>query len=92
MDLLLPIPLAVFLCLAAVQALRRHWRNALTAALAAGLVLAIMAGMAQAHVNAMLRAGMRLQEKQISKLKHQLDSGGRDDRPGPAAKGDEPAD
>ena len=89
--LLWPIPLAVFLCLAAVQALRRHWQNALVAALAAGLVLAIMACHAEAHTNAILRARMQYQEKKISELKHQLQSGDGDQQ-SPAAKTDEPSE
>ncbi|HPY91443.1 MAG TPA: hypothetical protein PLT23_12000 [Lentisphaeria bacterium] len=83
-----PIPFAVFLCLAAVQALRRHWQNALTAALAAGLVLAIAASQTQAHVNATLQALMRHQEKKIAELKHQLENVGGDQQDS-AAKEDE---
>lgn len=37
------IPLAFFVCVAAVQARRRRWQNALCAALAAGIFLVIMA-------------------------------------------------
>ncbi len=78
------IPFVVFLCLAAVQALRRHWQNAL----AAGLVLAIAASQTQANVNVNLQALMQYQEKQIAELKHQLESIGGDQQDS-AAKEDE---
>ena len=66
------IPLTFFLCLAAVQALRRHWQNALCAALAAGLFLAIMACAGQAHTSAILRAKLHHQEGKITELERQL--------------------
>jgi len=68
------IPLVFFLCVAAVQALRKHWRNALSAALAAGLFLAIMACSGQAHTNAMLRARLHHHEAKIEELERQLNN------------------
>ena len=49
-------PFIFFVCIAAVQAIRKHWQNALSATLAAALFLTIMACAGQAHTNAMLRA------------------------------------
>jgi hypothetical protein len=50
------IPFIFFVCTAAVQAMRRHWQNTLSATLAAALLLAIMACAGQAHTHALLRA------------------------------------
>ncbi len=69
------IPLAFFVCVAAVQARRRRWQNALCAALAAGIFLVIMACAGQAHTNAMLRVILRQQERKIEELERQLGNG-----------------
>jgi len=66
------IPLAFFFCVAAVQALRKHWQNALTATLAAGVSLAIMACAGQAHTNTMLQLMLRQHRTRIEDLERQI--------------------
>jgi hypothetical protein len=85
------IPLVFFLCLAAVQALRKRWQNALTATLAAGISLAIMAYAGQAHTNTMLRVMLRLHETRIEELEGQL---GNQEEPStvPGSKSEQRAD
>jgi predicted acyltransferase len=68
------VPLVFFLCATAVQALRKHWHNALAAALAAALTLAIMACAGQAHINAMLRGRLQHAEAKIEELEQQLNN------------------
>jgi uncharacterized membrane protein YoaK (UPF0700 family) len=62
------IPFIFFVCIAAVQAMRRHWQNALSATLAAALSLAIMACAGQSHANAMLRAQLYHYESKAKKI------------------------
>ena len=65
------VPLAFFLCVAAVQAMRKHWQYALSALLAAGMFLAIMFAAGNAHTNAMLRARLRYYEGKTKELQRQ---------------------
>ena len=67
------VPLAFFLCIAAVQAMRRHWQNALSALLAAGIFMAIMAATGKAHTNAILRARLHYYEGKTKELQRQLE-------------------
>ncbi|MBT7303662.1 MAG: hypothetical protein HN849_29300 [Victivallales bacterium] len=67
-----PTPLVFFLCVAAVQALRKRWQNALSAGLAAGVSLAIMGWSGQAHTNTMLRTMLHQHEVRIEELERQL--------------------
>ena len=66
------VPLGFCLCVAAVQALRRHWQNALCAALGAGLFLAIVACAGQANTNAMHRGRLLHAKARIENLEQQL--------------------
>jgi len=59
-------PFGLFLCVAAVQLLRKHWHKALSSALAAGIFLALMAIDAQSHRNAMLRARVHKLTEQLN--------------------------
>ena len=67
------IPFGFFVCVSAVQAIRRHWKNALSALLAAGITLAIMANAGQVHTNAILRARLHYYEGKATELQRQLE-------------------
>lgn len=66
------IPFGFVLCVAAVQAMRKHWQNELSACLAAGICLALMANAGQSHTNAMLRARLHHLEIKSKDLQHQI--------------------
>lgn len=68
------VPLAFFLCVAAVQAMRKHWQKALLAFLAAGICLALMANAGQTHTSAILRARLHHYESKTKELQLQIET------------------
>ena len=67
-------PLAFFLCVAAVQAMRKHWQKALSAFLAACICLALMANAGQAHTTAILRARLYHYESKTKELQNKIET------------------
>ena len=67
------VAFAFFLCVAAVQAVRRHWHNALTALLASILFICLSILLPQSHQNTIYREVLRLQRNQIKKLEIEID-------------------
>jgi membrane protein implicated in regulation of membrane protease activity len=74
MVLIFAIPFVFFVCVAVVQAMRTHWQNVLSAALAAALSLAMMACVGQLHENAILRARLHYFEGKAKELQRQIKS------------------
>jgi len=63
------VPFVALLCIAAVQALRRHWQASATAFLGCVTCFLFYVAFMQSHQNAIHRAILRLQSVQIEKLK-----------------------
>jgi hypothetical protein len=62
------MPFVILLCIAAVQALRRHWQTSAIALLGCVSCLLLYAVLMQSHHNVILRAILRMQRTQIEKL------------------------
>jgi hypothetical protein len=60
---------AFFLCIAAVQAVRRHWDNALNALLVSILSFCLSSLLIQSRQNSYYRAVLQMQGRRIKELK-----------------------
>lgn len=64
---------AVLLCMSAVQAMRRHWHNALTYLLGAVIFLLVWCLYMQSHAAVVRLAVMRAQTGQIERLEGKIE-------------------
>jgi hypothetical protein len=66
------IPMGICLCVAAVQAMRKHWKNSVIALLSAVMFFLLAALSAQSHTSAMRRARETAFGAKIHNLEEQL--------------------